>query len=197
MSKPVLLFDLDGVCCDLMKKWLAVYNHDYGDNLTEADITSWNWDEFVKPECGKRIYHYLNRPGFFADLEPIEGCVESLDRLERICELVVVTARHPRLQGLTRAWLDYHGVPVHRLHFLEGASKAPTALAEGLDCMVEDAPHNALALAEAGVPVLLFGRPYNQGLAHPLIHRCDGWADVLEQIRSGSLPGRPSQRFPA
>ncbi|MFZ5827353.1 MAG: 5' nucleotidase, NT5C type, partial [Bacillota bacterium] len=66
MSKPVLLFDLDGVCCNLMKKWLAVYNHDYSDNLTEADITSWNWDDFVKPECGKRIYHYLNRPGFFA-----------------------------------------------------------------------------------------------------------------------------------
>lgn len=94
----------------------------------------------------------------------------------------MVTARTPRLRGLTEAWLQYHGMTVDKLHFLEGGSKVPAAKAERLDLMVEDAPHNALALANAGIPVLLFGAPYNQAVTHPLIHRCHGWADVLRQV---------------
>jgi uncharacterized HAD superfamily protein len=71
---------------------------------------------------------------------------------------------------------------VDRIHFLEGASKIGTALAEAVDLMVEDAPANALALAEAGVKVVLFGAPYNAHVRHPNITRCEGWDEVLSLI---------------
>ncbi|MFZ5817868.1 MAG: 5' nucleotidase, NT5C type [Bacillota bacterium] len=184
--------DLDGVLVDSIPRWIEVLNREAGTRYGPDDLP----DTYGTPEqafhSDRNEVEMLILPG------PVAGGPESVRAIHAAGhELVVITARHPRLRGLTQAWLEYHGVAVHRLHFLEGASKAPTAVAEGVDVMVEDAPHNALALAEAGVPVLLFDAPYNQAVSHPLIRRAAGWAEVLERIRSGSLPARPSQRFPA
>lgn len=173
--------DLDGVLVHSIPRWIEVLNREAGAGYNADDLP----DTHGSPE---RAHHSDRHEVEMLILpEPVEGAPAAVQRLHAAGhELVVITARHPRLRGLTRAWLEYHGMPVHRLHFLEGASKAPTALAERLDLMVEDAPHNAMALAEAGVAVLLFGRPYNRALSHPLIRRCEGWGQVLAQV-SASL----------
>lgn len=118
---------------------------------------------------------------------PMQGAVESVARLRTEGHtLIAITARYPRMQKLTEAWLDYYGIAVDDLHFVAGGSKVSTALQMGIDVMVEDAPKNALQIAGAGVPVLLFGAPYNLETRHPLIHRCDGWTEVLDQIERRS-----------
>lgn len=169
MSKPVLLFDLDGICSNLMKKWLAAYNHDYGDNLREADITSWNWDDFVKPACGKRIYHYLNRRGFFADLEPIEGCVESLDRLQHLCELVVVTASPKEAAGDKIAWVRKHLPMVPCGNIVITYRKD---LVRG-DFMFDDAPRN---LVNHPSTRIMMDYPYNRDFHD--CYRVYSWRDA-------------------
>ncbi|MFZ5814819.1 MAG: 5' nucleotidase, NT5C type [Bacillota bacterium] len=174
MPKPVLLFDLDGVCCNLMKKWLAVYNQDYDDDLTEEEITSWNWDHFVKPECGKRIYHYLNRPGFFADLEPIEGCVEALDRLQHLCELVVVTASPKEAAGDKIAWVRRHLPMVPKGNIVITYRKD---LVRG-DFMFDDAPKN---LIHHPATRILMDYPYNRDFHDG--HRVHSWAEAEALIR--------------
>lgn len=155
MPKPVLLFDLDGICCNLMKKWLATYNRDYHDHLTEAEIVTWDWDRYVKPECGKRIYHYLNRPGFFADLEPIDGCVESLHRLSHICELVVVTASPREACADKMAWVRKHLPMVPKGNVVITYRKD---LVRG-DFMFDDAPRN---LEHHPATRILMDYPYNR-----------------------------------
>jgi 5'-nucleotidase len=174
VSKPVLLFDLDGICCNLMKKWLAVYNRDYDDNLTEADITSWEWDKFVKPACGKRIYHYLNRPGFFADLEPIEGCIESLHRLEQICELVVVTASPREAAGDKIGWVRKHLPMVPRGNIVVTYRKD---LVRG-DFMFDDAPKN---LVNHPATRIMLDYPYNRDFHD--CYRVHSWSEAEALIR--------------
>ncbi|MFZ5824904.1 MAG: 5' nucleotidase, NT5C type, partial [Bacillota bacterium] len=149
------------------------YNHDYSDNLTEADITSWNWDDFVKPECGKRIYHYLNRPGFFADLEPIEGCVESLDRLQQICELVVVTASPKEAAGDKIAWVRKHLPMVPRGNIVVTYRKD---LVRG-DFMFDDAPKN---LVHHPATRIMMDYPYNRDFHD--CYRVRSWSDAEELI---------------
>lgn len=155
MGKPVLLFDLDGICCNLMKKWLDVYNRDYSDNLTEADIVEWEWHRFVKPQCGKKIYHYLNRPGFFADLEPLPGCIESLRRLDAICELVVVTASPKEAAGDKMRWVQRHLPMVPRGNICVTYRKD---LVRG-DFMFDDAPKN---LRSHPATRIMLDYPYNR-----------------------------------
>lgn len=174
MARPILLFDLDGICCNLMKKWLAVYNRDYHDNLRPEDITSWDWEKFVKPECGKRIYHYLNRPGFFADLEPIEGCVESLERLAAICELVVVTASPRQAAGDKIAWVRRHLPMVPRGNIVITHRKD---LVRG-DFMFDDAPKN---LANHPAIRIMMDYPYNRHFHD--CYRVHSWAEAERLIR--------------
>lgn len=169
MSKPVLLFDLDGICANLMKKWLAVYNRDYDDHLTEADITSWEWGDLVKPACGKKIYHYLNRRGFFADLEPLPGCIESLGRLEQICELVVVTASPKEAAGDKIAWVRHHLRMVPRGNIVITYRKD---LVRG-DFMFDDAPKN---LIHHPATRIMLDYPYNRDFHD--CHRVHSWAEA-------------------
>jgi 5'-nucleotidase len=173
VSKPVLLFDLDGICCNLMKKWLAHYNADYGDNLAEADITSWEWHHFVKRECGKRIYHYLNRPGFFADLEPIDGCIASLGRLAEVCELVVVTASPKEAAGDKMRWVLRHLPMVPKGNIVVTYRKD---LVRG-DFMFDDAPKN---LRSHPATRIMLDYPYNRDFHD--CHRVHSWRDAEELI---------------
>lgn len=174
--------DLDGVVVDSIPRWIDVINRGSGRLYRPGELPATHDTPEMAAYCDRHELEMLILPG------PMPGAVEALGALRRAGhELVVVTARTPRMRGLTEAWLAYHGVAVDGLHFLEGGSKAPLALAEGLDLLVEDTPHNALAVADAGVRVLLYGAPYNQHVAHPLITRCAGWAGVLEEIGAHRL----------
>jgi 5'(3')-deoxyribonucleotidase len=173
VTKPVFLFDLDGICCNLMQKWLAVYNRDYHDSLTENDIVAWEWHRFVKPECGKRIYHYLNRPGFFADLEPIDGCVESLSRLERVCELVVVTASPKEAAGDKMRWVQRHLPMVPKGNIVVTYRKD---LVRG-DFMFDDAPKN---LRNHPATRIMLDYPYNRDFHD--CHRVHSWLEAEELV---------------
>lgn len=174
MSKPVLLFDLDGICCNLAKKWLQVYNADYDDNLTLEQIVEWEWDRFVKPQCGKRIYHYLNRAHFFADLEPIEGCIEAVQRLSAICELVVVTASPREAAGDKMRWVQRHLPMVPKGNIVITHRKD---LVRG-DFMFDDAPKN---LRNHPATRIMLDYPYNRDFHD--CHRVHSWREAEELIR--------------
>lgn len=169
--------DLDGVVVDSINRWIDVLNRVAGTNYRYGELP----DTHGTPEMAAiSDRHELD---LLIPTSPMPGAREAIAQLRREGhELIVVTARHPRLRGLTEAWLHYHAIQVDRLHFLEGAPKAPVARSEGLDVLVEDTPRHARTVAEAGVPVLLFAAPYNEGLQHPLIHRCSGWEAVVSRL---------------
>lgn len=169
--------DLDGVVVDSIAYWIRVLNREAGTAYLPGDLPD-TYSTATLAACSDR--HELE---MLIAPPPVAGAVSGLRMMKEFGHTIVaVTARAGRMRGLTEAWLAYHEVPVDRLHFLEGTNKAPVAREERLDLFVEDAPHNALALAEAGVPVLLFAAAYNAGTSHPLVRRCDGWDDVLAQI---------------
>lgn len=173
MTRPVLLFDLDGICADLMTKWLSVYNRDWNDDLRPDEILSWDWDRYVKPECGTRIYHYLNRPGFFLDLKPLPGCQESLGRLADICELVVVTASPKEASGDKLRWVQRNLPMVPKGNVVITYRKD---LVRG-DFMFDDAPRN---LRNHPAERIMLDYPYNRDFHD--CHRVHSWREAEELI---------------
>lgn len=187
-GKPVLLFDLDGICTNLAKKWLAHYNRDWNDNLTLNEIVEWEWHRFVKPECGSRIYHYLNRPGFFADLEPIPGAVETLASLANRVELVVVTASPREAMQDKVQWVRRHLPFVPRHNIVITYRKD---LVRG-DFMFDDAPRNLRHFQ--GVRILM-DYPYNRDFHD--CHRVYSWAEfhgLMEGFLEAMAAGEPLPR---
>jgi uncharacterized HAD superfamily protein len=171
--------DLDGVIVNSVPRWIEVLNREAGTRFGPDDYP----DAYQNPTLAA-VSDYYELELLIAP-RPVPGAPEAVSALRRAGHhLVVVTARTPRVRKLTEAWLDYYGIHADRLHFLEGGSKVPVIRAEGLDVLVEDAPHNALAVAGAGIPVLLFDAPYNRAVHHPLIQRCRGWDEVLAQIEA-------------
>lgn len=181
--------DLDGVIVDSIPRWIEVLNRGSGRKFGPYELPPTH----STPELA--AYSDRNELEMLLPVQPVAGAVRALQHLRRRGQtLVAVTARAPRLRRLTEAWLDYFGIEVDQLYFLEGASKAPVAVTERLDLLVEDTPHQALAVAAAGIPVLLFAAPYNSEATHPFIRRCDGWAAVVQEIEGLERLSRPASQ---
>ncbi|KKM01178.1 hypothetical protein LCGC14_1797070 [marine sediment metagenome] len=59
---------------------LQIYNKEWDDNLTRDMITTFFIDDHVKPEAQEKgaIREFMNRPGFYTDLEVIPGALETI-----------------------------------------------------------------------------------------------------------------------
>lgn len=181
-----ILLDMDGVLCDLVGKWFAAYNKEYGDQIHVDLLDDWGPHRIAK--AGKAIYKYLTKPGFFRDLEPIPGAIEGVRALlERGHEPVIVTAaRRGHVDKLE--WIREHlpflprdnVVFAHRKELVRG------------DVLFDDAPHNLEAFAPYGVPVAMAYR-YNRHAGCP---RVPDWPSFIALIDRRFPPERPERRNP-
>lgn len=76
-----ILIDMDGVTVALLEEWIRRYNVLWDDNLPISAIKSWSVHEWVKPECGKRVYEILYHRGLFDNLRPHDGAIEAITQL--------------------------------------------------------------------------------------------------------------------
>jgi len=169
--------DLDGVTIDSIPYWIRVFNRDAGTAFEPGDLP----DPYSRPDWAAIAdRHELE---MLVAGPPMPGAREAFHALKVAGhELIVVTARHPRLRGITAAWLAHYDLPVDEMHFLEGGSKGEYSRNLGIRLFVEDAPHNARSLAAAGVGVLLFDHPYNREVSGEGVLRCRGWDEVVRAV---------------
>lgn len=139
----ILLIDMDEVLVDTATGWLTRYNADWNDNLTVNDIKSWNWHEWVKPECGMKVYDYLFEKGFFKSLKPRLDAISSMNYLLGCKDLDICIVTASPLGSKygyedKKEWIMKHlpafplknYMPIHRKDLVSG------------DIMFDDGPHN-------------------------------------------------------
>lgn len=167
-----ILVDMDGVLCNLIEKWFATYNKEYGDTLHLDRMVEWGPHRFAR--AGKSVYKYLSKPGFFRDLRPIPGAIDGMRRLVDLGhDVVVVTAaRNGHRDKID--WLKEHMpfLPPHNIVFAHRKD-----LVRG-DILFDDAPHNLEAFLPYGQPVAM-AYPYNQGVSCP---RVGSWSEFLQLV---------------
>lgn len=175
-NTKVVCVDLDDVVCDLAP-WTAELDRlrggAPGNARTLQMMEAWKDDWY--------------RSGRFRELEPIEGAVASMQEIaDRGFKIVIVTARpqwqYKRIYADTLEWLQGHTIPHDLILFNKDKVEAiyehiapawPVAF-------VEDHERNAKHLSHAGVRVLLFDRPHNQGTPDGgNMSRVNGWPDIL------------------
>lgn len=139
----LIAVDVDGTVANLMDVWLSRYNRDYNDNLRFEQITEWDVSKFVKPECGERIYSYLDDPTIYNDVSPIEGAVDGVNSLRLAGHRVVfVTAGG---EASKYEWLLKYGFLDNRKDYVRCVDKSLIRA----DVLVDDGPHN-LAVFHGG-----------------------------------------------
>src|SRR5690606_1486290 len=116
--------DLDTTLHDLEVVWLDRYNKDYGDCLTVEDMTDWDATLYVKPECGARVYDYLDEPGFFRHLGIKPGAREGMAFLWEDFEVFIVSAAHPHTVADKWGWIRDHLPFLPYEHFIAASRDA-------------------------------------------------------------------------
>lgn len=205
MPKQIIAVDIDDVLVPHFQDLIAWYNREYGTKLRLADNYSDDlrvWGTKTDEEAILRVHRYYDTPEF-ASSRPFHEAETVLRDLSTTYDLVLVTARDTIIEAATREWVEAHfGELFQAVHFtahysLEGRrrTKADLCVEIGARYLIDDTPHHALAAAEVGVRVLLFGNyPWNDLSDLPdRVTRCKDWPEVREYFGGILQRARPSK----
>jgi 5'(3')-deoxyribonucleotidase len=168
-----ILVDVDGVLADLNTEWLTRYNRDYSDTLTPKDLTEWSMVKFVKPECGTRIFSYLDLPDLYDSVLPFENSQEAIQTIRDSGHRVVFVSSGVGGAFAKFKWLDKMGFKPGKWgeDFINAHDKS---LIKGL-LLIDDRDQNILDYGS--LQSILFDAPHNQGLNWPF--RAKNWNEVI------------------
>lgn len=176
----IIAVDIDAVCADLAPAWLAAYNRDYHDSLTPEQLKDWGIVEFVKPECGAKIFYYLDNPSFYDRVEAIEGAREYINALRMDGHRIIfVTSSPPSTYGRKFQWLVDKGFIEHDVDGLESYFEARDKSMIRADILLDDGYHNVETFPGVGE---LFNQPWNLKYDHP--HRVESWREFYAGVMS-------------
>lgn len=174
-----LLIDMDSVICDLMSEWHRRYNRDYEDNLSYERLQSWHSEHFVKPECGTKIYDYLDEPGLFLNLNPLPNSIDVLKRLNNTYDILIVTSSRSYAYTEKEKWVEKHLPFIDKQNIIFTHRKD---LIAG-DLLFDDAPHNLEAFRSTGRIAIAMDYPYNRNVDVPRVKswlEFESWLNRLD-----------------
>lgn len=188
----IIASDFDDVAFDCNRSLIDFIGKRYGVVYGYQDIYTWDlWNIWgcSKEEAMRRILEWYESPEH-EEAPTITGSVDAIAELARECAIHIVTARPPHTRERTYAWIERHFPGIFAdVHFTGnllpgGKPKSEVCRELGAAFMIEDSLRNTLEVAAAGIPVLLFDAPWNQGAIPANVTRVSGWPQILETIQS-------------
>jgi 5'(3')-deoxyribonucleotidase len=176
----IIGMDVDGVCADLLSVWLYRYNKDYSDGLKLSNILDWNLHQFVKPECGTRMYNYIEDPTIYDGVLPIEGAMRGVKFLRELgYRVVFVTSSTVGCSGRKYKWLKDFGF-IEEGNLKDYVEMVDKSLINS-DYLVDDYTVNIESFKGIGV---LFSQPYNK--MSQIMPRVNNWRELTRyfEVRS-------------
>lgn len=170
--------DLDDVLADLIGGLIRLHADMHGVRLDREQVTGWD----VFPED----VHRRMMDGGYAALAPLPGARDFLRELRTDGHrLTIITYRSPRVQDLSRTWLDRHFPELWDGLVCTGGGKVESCRRLGVDLLVDDSLHQAPAVVrELGIPAVLITSPMNRHVrAGGLLYRADSLDQALAVIR--------------
>jgi 5'(3')-deoxyribonucleotidase len=146
---------MDEVIADFLLKHLKIYNENFNEALSIADLQGtrlWNF----RPHIAKEILTYLDDPTFFRDLRVIDDSQEVIRELHKHYEIFIATAamKHPASFTAKYEWLKEHFPFLSDAHFVFCGDKSIIRA----DYLIDDSPKNLKRFIGQGI---LFTAPYN------------------------------------
>lgn len=139
----VILVDLDGVSADFYGSLVSLYNKEFNNTLTSEDIVTWDLSPDVYVGATEtQLRRYFSIPGFWFNLKPICGAIETLKYLKSQGHILKVVTAVPidspaacyeKIQWVEK-YLPFIGID----NFHATRDKASV---RG-DILFDDAPHN-------------------------------------------------------
>jgi 5'(3')-deoxyribonucleotidase len=87
-----IFVDMDDVLADTFGMHIKLYNEEFNENLTLADISTGEVWQNVPEARRKSIAQHARKEGFFIDLEPLKDSIEVMEALYAKHEVYIATA---------------------------------------------------------------------------------------------------------
>ncbi len=158
-----IAIDLDSTVYDLLRPWINWYNEKYGDSLQPSDVTIWDWHKLLKPECGTKIYSYLEKKGLFIELMPFPGASEAIRNVhDSGIRQVFATACDTKLGAWEKMQAIERDFPfIGKAGLIVARDKSLVRA----DVLVDDGAHNIRAFQQTGgltITADLYGAPHSR-----------------------------------
>jgi 5'(3')-deoxyribonucleotidase len=158
-----------------MKEWLRRYNRKYKHNLKKEDILEWDLSKSALPECGNKIYEFIENPKLYDKVEPIPYALEGINALRNLgFEIIYATYSTIGVSGRKIFWLKDHGFWNEKDHYAEIKDKFLLSAS----VIIDDNPVNVQKFQ--GYLPILFSAPWNKNFVWK--YRINSWKEIIDKI---------------
>ena len=174
LYKMKIAIDMDEVLADPIKKFIQLYNRDYGIPLDLKIEPGNEMFQHVPEHINTKWFDYINEKGFFRDLDLIEGSVEAVKKLHEKYEVYIVSAamEFPNSLEDKYHWLADHFPFISWKNIMFCGEKIVNT-----DIMIDDRARNFVNFKGR---TLLFSSPHNLLLTD--YERVNTWQEVLDKL---------------
>ena len=183
MTKLNICIDIDGTITNPYH-FISYLNELYNKNITEEECSTNNWEHLygIKMDILLSEFHekYMHS---YKEAKIVENAKDIIMNLNQNHNLYFVTARHDKLEDITKNWLSENGFADIDVYLLGSDYKVEKAKELECNIFIEDNPSNAMQLASEGMKVLLIDTNYNKYVEHENIIRVNNWIDINSFIK--------------
>jgi 5'(3')-deoxyribonucleotidase len=170
----IISIDVDEVCAELVDVWIEKYNKDYSDNLTKFNLSHWGIHNIIKPECGNKIYDYIEDGSIYDEVKPVEGSLWGIESLKSMGYRIIYATTSPLLSaGKKFTWLKDNGFIKKEEDYIELKDKSLLRS----DYLIDDNEQNIRSFLGIGY---IFTRPWN--INYKGLHRVNNWAEIVDMF---------------
>lgn len=198
MAKPLIALDIDDTLADSTETIITSVNSHFDANIPREAYFKpgeyWGYYKRVWAEHGLELNEEDLDEKMVADMTELALLPSALfvvNQLSDRYDFVIVTARNPKREELTRTWLR-QALPDHDIdvHFSE-AHRDESKMTKGQICkklgaqyLIDDNVGHCEGAAAEGITAVLFGEyGWHEGAPDHLV-RCKDWPAVMEYFES-------------
>ncbi len=185
--------DIDDVLIDFCYPFAEFHNQTYGTNWDKDDLNTYRLEDLTGDtwdEMQLKMDKFVKNTDFFNKKISPE-IKKSLEMINQDHEVYLITGRPDHYREGTLCWAKNNLGGLYKDVFfvygnIEKVDKWEFCVNHGIEVMIEDLPEFALKCRDAGIKVLLFDHPWNQGIKGKNICRVKSWSDILQYFVKSS-----------
>ena len=193
MKKQIIAVDIDEVLFPFIAQFAEFHNARYKTKLTPEQFLSYEFEHALGlnlTETIERVYEFTSQDHLH--IQPLGEAQTALKKLSEEFELHIITARNPKFEASTRAWIETYFEGIFSSIELIGyapvmekpRTKAEVCLSLGAQILIDDSVDHLKECSRLGIEGVLFGDyTWNQTESLPKgVVKCTNWEEVLEHF---------------
>lgn len=172
--------DIDGVIADFVTSFRAIIKEKFDLEFGYEDIRE--HDLYKVLGIGEQEAVELIISTFDYNLNTQPDAIESIRKLSKDHEIVLITARPKEVEDITKKWLKEKGIEYNKLIIVTEGNKHLTEK-EGFDVIIDDHLKEIIRWTQKVPLVLVYNHPWNKSLnIKNNFERVYSWEDILEKL---------------